>query len=118
MENGNEMKTVVPILRFPEFKNTEGWKEYKLKSLCEIGNGKDYKHLGRGHHPSAAGRFEGHGALRGLQARRTHRHHAPGRRGARDRDRQDALRLGNHRRRRGPGPHPARQIAVQNRFHT
>lgn len=47
MENGNEMKTVVPILRFPEFKNTEGWKEYKLKSLCEIGNGKDYKHLGR-----------------------------------------------------------------------
>lgn len=51
MENGNEMKTVVPILRFPEFKNTEGWKEYKLKSLCEIGNGKDYKHLGRGNIP-------------------------------------------------------------------
>lgn len=51
MENGNEIKTVVPALRFPEFQNTESWKEYKLKSLCEIGNGKDYKHLGRGNIP-------------------------------------------------------------------
>lgn len=41
----------VPDLRFPEFQNTEGWKEYKLKSLCEIGNGKDYKHLGSGNIP-------------------------------------------------------------------
>ena len=47
----NEIKTVVPTLRFPEFQNTEGWKEYKLKSLCEIGNGKDYKHLGSGNIP-------------------------------------------------------------------
>ncbi len=46
-----EIKTVVPTLRFPEFQNTEGWKEYKLKSLCEIGNGKDYKHLGSGNIP-------------------------------------------------------------------
>lgn len=38
----------VPNLRFPEFQNTKGWEEYKLKSLCEIGNGKDYKHLGSG----------------------------------------------------------------------
>lgn len=51
MEKGNETKTVVPALRFPEFQNTEGWKEYKLKSICETGNGKDYKHLGRGNIP-------------------------------------------------------------------
>lgn len=51
MEKENEIKTVVPALRFPEFQNTEGWKEYKLKSLCEIGNGKDYKHLGGGNIP-------------------------------------------------------------------
>ncbi len=51
MEKGNEIKTVVPALRFPEFQNTEGWKKYKLKSLCEIGNGKDYKHLGSGNIP-------------------------------------------------------------------
>lgn len=51
MEKNNEIKTVVPALRFPEFQNTEGWKEYKLKSLCEIGNGKDYKHLGSGNIP-------------------------------------------------------------------
>lgn len=51
MKKGNEIKTVVPTLRFPEFQKTEGWKEYKLKSLCEIGNGKDYKHLGSGNIP-------------------------------------------------------------------
>lgn len=51
IEKGNEIKTVVPALRFPEFQNTEGWKKYKLKSLCEIGNGKDYKHLGSGNIP-------------------------------------------------------------------
>ena len=51
MGKGNEIKTVVPALRFPEFQNTESWKEYKLKSLCEIGNGKDYKHLGSGNIP-------------------------------------------------------------------
>lgn len=41
----------VPDLRFPEFQNAEGWEEYKLKSLCETGNGKDYKHLGSGNIP-------------------------------------------------------------------
>ena len=51
MEKENEIKMVVPTLRFPEFQDTEGWKEYKLKSLCEIGNGKDYKHLGSGNIP-------------------------------------------------------------------
>ena len=51
MEKENKIKSVVPALRFPEFQNTEGWKEYKLKSLCEIGNGKDYKHLGSGNIP-------------------------------------------------------------------
>ncbi len=51
MAKENEIKTVVPALRFPEFQDTEGWKEYKLKNLCEIGNGKDYKHLSSGNIP-------------------------------------------------------------------
>ena len=51
MEKGNETKTVVPALRFPEFRGMEGWEEHKLKMLCEIGNGKDYKHLGVGNIP-------------------------------------------------------------------
>ena len=51
MEKGNETKTVVPALRFPEFRGMEGWEEHKLKMLCEIGNGKDYKHLGAGNIP-------------------------------------------------------------------
>lgn len=51
MGKGNKINTIVPALRFPEFQNTEGWKEYKLKSLCEIGNGKDYKHLRSGNIP-------------------------------------------------------------------
>lgn len=41
----------VPDLRFPEFKGAEEWNGYKLKSLCKIGNGKDYKHLGSGNIP-------------------------------------------------------------------
>ena len=51
MAKENEIKTAVPALRFPEFQDTEGWKEYKLKNLCEIGNGKDYKHLSSGNIP-------------------------------------------------------------------
>ena len=51
MEKGNETKTVVPALRFPEFRGMGGWEEHKLKMLCEIGNGKDYKHLGVGNIP-------------------------------------------------------------------
>lgn len=51
MEKGNEIKTVVPALRFPEFRGMGGWEEHKLKMLCEIGNGRDYKHLGAGNIP-------------------------------------------------------------------
>ncbi|WP_270712403.1 restriction endonuclease subunit S [Phocaeicola coprophilus] len=35
MEKGNEIKTVVPALRFPEFQGMNGWEEKKLE---EIGN--------------------------------------------------------------------------------
>ena len=41
----------VPELRFPEFQGTKGWEETKLKNLCSIGNGKDYKHLSKGDIP-------------------------------------------------------------------
>lgn len=51
MEKENGTKTVVPALRFPEFRGVEGWGEHKLKMLCEIGNGRDYKHLGAGNIP-------------------------------------------------------------------
>ena len=51
MEKENGTKMVVPALRFPEFQGVEGWGEHKLKMLCEIGNGRDYKHLGAGNIP-------------------------------------------------------------------
>ena len=41
----------VPALRFPEFQRTKGWVEKKMKNLCSIGNGKDYKHLSKGDIP-------------------------------------------------------------------
>lgn len=41
----------VPELRFPEFQGTKEWEETKLKNLCSIGNGKDYKHLSKGDIP-------------------------------------------------------------------
>ena len=40
MEKENGTKTVVPALRFPEFRGTKGWEEKKLTSLCDITNGK------------------------------------------------------------------------------
>lgn len=40
MEKGNEIKTVVPALRFPEFRWMNEWEENKLNSLCYIINGK------------------------------------------------------------------------------
>lgn len=40
MEKENGVKTVVPALRFPEFRGTKGWEEKKLTSLCDITNGK------------------------------------------------------------------------------
>ena len=40
MEKENGTKTVVPALRFPEFRGAKGWEEKKLTSLCDITNGK------------------------------------------------------------------------------
>lgn len=40
MEKGNEIKTIVPALRFPEFQDMNEWEENKLNSLCDIVNGK------------------------------------------------------------------------------
>ena len=41
----------IPVIRFPEFQNAGEWKEEKIKKLCKIGNGKDYKHLNKGNIP-------------------------------------------------------------------
>lgn len=40
MRKNNEIKTVVPALRFPEFRGMNEWEENKLNSLCDIINGK------------------------------------------------------------------------------
>ena len=40
MGKNNEIKTVVPALRFPEFRGMNEWKENKLNSICDIINGK------------------------------------------------------------------------------
>ncbi|MFL9483676.1 restriction endonuclease subunit S [Chitinophagaceae bacterium LWZ2-11] len=40
-----------PKYRFPEFVNDGEWVDKKLEELLEIGNGKDYKHLGKGEIP-------------------------------------------------------------------
>lgn len=40
MKKGNEIKTIVPALRFPEFQDMNEWEENKLNSLCDIVNGK------------------------------------------------------------------------------
>lgn len=40
MEKGNEIKTVVPALRFLEFQDMNEWEENKLNSLCDIVNGR------------------------------------------------------------------------------
>ena len=66
------------------------------------------RNAGGRHHPPAAGRLEGRSALRGLQARRPHLHHAADGRGADDRNRQDALGQPHHRCSPLAGPHPAR----------
>lgn len=42
---------LIPELRFPEFENEEEWVEKTFKELFEIGNGRDYKHLGNGDIP-------------------------------------------------------------------
>jgi type I restriction enzyme S subunit len=41
----------VPKYRFPEFVNDGEWKPKKFEELFEIGNGRDYKHLGKGNIP-------------------------------------------------------------------
>jgi type I restriction enzyme S subunit len=41
----------VPKLRFPEFENDGAWKIKRFEELFEIGNGRDYKHLGKGNIP-------------------------------------------------------------------
>ena len=48
---GTSNKRLVPELRFPEFKKDGEWEERRLGDLCEIGNGKDYKHLNKGRIP-------------------------------------------------------------------
>lgn len=40
MKKEDEIKTVVPALRFPEFRSMNEWEENKLNSLCDIINGK------------------------------------------------------------------------------
>ncbi len=42
---------LVPKLRFPEFRGTEGWADKTFDQLFTIGNGKDYKHLETGDVP-------------------------------------------------------------------
>ena len=43
--------TLVPKLRFPEFRDLEGWQQKPFSKLFSIGNGKDYKHLSAGNVP-------------------------------------------------------------------
>lgn len=51
MTKDKDTKTVVPALRFPEFRDTEGWFLSKIGQICKIGNGRDYKHLNSGDIP-------------------------------------------------------------------
>jgi type I restriction enzyme S subunit len=44
-------KALVPVLRFPEFRDAGEWKIKPLDKLFTIGNGKDYKHLSTGDIP-------------------------------------------------------------------
>jgi type I restriction enzyme, S subunit len=47
-DDGRELK---PKLRFPEFRNAQGWQPKEFHELFSIGNGKDYKHLSPGNVP-------------------------------------------------------------------
>jgi len=42
---------LIPELRFPEFLNEGEWEEKAFEELFVIGNGRDYKHLGKGYIP-------------------------------------------------------------------
>ncbi|MEZ7516089.1 restriction endonuclease subunit S [Flavobacterium frigidarium] len=46
-----ETNTLIPEIRFPEFLNDGKWEENTFEELFKIGNGKDYKHLGKGEIP-------------------------------------------------------------------
>jgi type I restriction enzyme, S subunit len=46
-----EQKNLVPKLRFPEFRGTEGWHVNLFEKLFVIGNGRDHKHLSPGDFP-------------------------------------------------------------------
>lgn len=48
MIKDKDIKTVVPALRFPAFRGSEGWSPSKINHVCKIGNGRDYKHLNSG----------------------------------------------------------------------
>jgi type I restriction enzyme S subunit len=50
MSNSNKVP-LVPKLRFPEFRNAEGWAVKPFDDLFTIGNGRDYKHLEAGDVP-------------------------------------------------------------------
>ena len=48
----NKKKTsLVPKLRFPEFRDTTGWEVKPFQKLFSIGSGRDYKHLSSGNVP-------------------------------------------------------------------
>ncbi len=51
MTKDKDTKTVVPALRFPEFRDGEGWIPNKIDHVCKIVNGRDYKHLSAGNIP-------------------------------------------------------------------
>ena len=42
---------VIPRLRFPEFRDAEGWKKKQLGDILSVGNGRDHKHLANGNIP-------------------------------------------------------------------
>jgi type I restriction enzyme, S subunit len=47
----NSQTRLVPKLRFPEFRETEGWYVKPFQKLFTIGSGRDYKHLSNGSVP-------------------------------------------------------------------
>jgi type I restriction enzyme S subunit len=47
----NKTNKLIPELRFPEFVEEGEWEEKSFEELFEIGNGRDYKHLGKGEIP-------------------------------------------------------------------
>ena len=46
-----EKQTLLPKLRFPEFREAGEWEAKPFDELFTIGNGKDYKHLSNGDVP-------------------------------------------------------------------